>query len=302
MFVYSLDVEEPLRVDLVGGKASSLNLLLRHGIPVPDGFAISTNAFETFVAHNGLGGLLQDHLGVPVEKANYGRLKRAFMDASFPEALKRSIRESFIGLSTPYVAVRSSAVAEDGGTASWAGQLESFTYTDEEHLFDNIKRCWFSAFDQRALFYKRMKRSTGDIAVGVVVQSMVASEVSGVAFSIHPLTKEDVMLVEAGLGLCEALVEGEVDPDRYTYDKQQGVIREKVIARQQKYLSFANGEKVWNAVPPVAAAAQKLADDSLNRLAAHVVSLERLFGRPVDVEWALEDGHLFILQARPITT
>lgn len=253
-------------VPSVGGKAAGLGELLRAGVAVPGGFVVTAEA----------------------AKRSSGDVADAVLGA-------------FDSLGAPYVAVRSSAIAEDASGASWAGQLETFLYVRRQDLMKQIEDCWASASSPRAQSYAQANGSSGGVAV--VVQQMIASDVSGIAFSANPVTNaKDEIVIEAGLGLGEAVVSGKITPDTYVVRKAPISIIDKDIAIQPKQLhAAANGGTVWQEVGH-AGTQQKLTDVQIGELANIVLKVERHFGKPMDIEWALATSEFFLLQSRPITT
>lgn len=250
-------------VKFVGGKAAALATLLRQGFKVPPGFVIT--------AHADLG----------AAKTQVALLK------------------AFDSLGTDHVAVRSSAVNEDGASAAWAGQLDTFLNVTRDELIASVKKCRQSMDSKRAKAYASEKGiSSGKVAV--LVQAMVDSEVSGVAFSVHPVSNNrQEMVIEAVLGLGEALVSGHITPDTYIVAKT-GEVKECHVANQTKQSVRGIGGTTWAAIKD--GARQKLDDRSIVKLAKQVVKLEKFFGFPVDVEWGWVNKQLYILQSRPITT
>lgn len=259
-------------LEAVGGKAAALGELIRIGLPVPRGFVIRSRV-----------------AGIPD-----------------PQTEQRFIEElvaAFDLLNSPRVAVRSSATNEDGKNTSWAGQLNTFLYVSRGELLERIRACWGSAYGPRALAYAQ-QHNVKPGGVAVIVQAMIPSAASGVAFSVHPVTKNrNHMIIEAGLGLGEAIVSGHITPDTYVVHKTSGAIVERHIADQSRqYVGSSKRGLTWQSVDSAAGASQKLADQHIAALAGHIRTIEMHFGHPVDVEWAFAGGKLYITQARPITT
>lgn len=188
--------------------------------------------------------------------------------------------EAFNKLDVKTVAVRSSAVAEDGAKDAWAGQLDTFLNVDREGLLKKISDCLDSAKSERAKAYARQKKiNAGHVAV--IVQKMVPADVSGVAFSVHPVINDkNKIVIESVKGLGEKLVSGQITPDTYVLNKKTGKLIEKHSVARKNSIS----------------------DQQLKELAKSVIKIEELFGSPVDVEWTFSAKELFILQSRPITT
>src|SRR3989344_5368107 len=210
-------------VALAGGKGASLGEMTKAGIPVPSGFVILSSAFEKFLEETDLNVEIDAALNLvnhkeihTVENAS-AKIEALILEAAMPKDIADEIKEFFKRLDSKYVAVRSSATAEDSASAAWAGQLESYLNTTEDILLENVKKCWASLFTPRAIFYRFEKDlHKQKISVAVVVQKMVESEISGIAFSVHPITQDrNQLIIEAGFGLGEAIVSGQITPDSY---------------------------------------------------------------------------------------
>lgn len=296
-------------VTRAGGKGASLGEMTAAGIPVPDGFVILTDAVEGFIHEAQLASEIETLLKSvditamhTIENASE-RIQALIMAAPLSDDLQCNIQEAFEGLATEYVAVRSSATAEDGVRVAWAGQLDTFLNTTRHTLIENVKKCWASLFTSRALFYRFEKGlHEQHISVAVVVQRMVQSEVSGIAFSVHPVTEDhNQLIIEAAFGLGEAIVSGTITPDSYVVEKDSLTIFEKTVAEQKKGLYRAGAGNEWKELG-AQGAEQKLSYTQIIELAKLVMNIESHYGFPVDVEWAFENGKFFITQSRPITT
>lgn len=296
---------------IAGGKGASLGELTQAGIPVPPGFVVTAETFRTFVDQLGIGAEIQAQLAnVDVHDTN--SLERAseaiqslFVQATVPELLSSEILRSFDALNHEFVAVRSSATAEDSAATSWAGELETYLYTTKTQLLDNVKKCWASLYTPRAIFYRIEQRlHEADVAVAVVVQAMVASEVSGVCFTVHPVTKDpDQLIIEAGWGLGEAIVGGLITPDSYVVSKRDGTIVDTYISQQRtKIVRRPTGGTEEVEVHLDDRERRKLSEAHVAALAQLCQRIEQHYGAPQDIEWALADGKLWITQSRPITT
>lgn len=280
-----LDKDDAL---IAGGKGASLGEMTQAGIPVPPGFVVLVGAFERFVETSGLTLAIESALrsvrqdDMPGIERVSEELQAMIENAKLPEDVSEGILQNFKRLGCASVAVRSSATSEDAPEAAWAGQLDTFLNTTENDLLRNVQSCWASLFNPRAIFY-RLEKGLSDkkISVAVVVQKMIASEVSGIAFSVHPILRDrNKMIIEAAPGLGEAIVSGRVTPDSYIVDKEPLVVTDKNIVGQ----------------------AQVLQDAKILELCGLVIKIEEHYGFPCDVEWASEGDNLYILQSRPITT
>lgn len=294
-----------------GGKGASLGELTQAGLKVPSGFVILTIAFEQFLTQANLHNQIQAELdrvnqyeGETVEKAAE-IIQGLIAQATMPKDIVMAIQTSFKDLGAEFVAVRSSATGEDSANASWAGELESYLYTTSANLLQNVQRCWASLFTPRAIFY-RLEKGLQDskVSVAVVVQKMVNPQVSGVAFSVHPVTQDpNQLIIEAGYGLGEAIVSGSITPDNYVVSKQDGSIIDSYIVNQERALyQGKKGGIEWQEVPLTKREQAKLLPEKVQELAHLVVKIEQYYGFPCDIEWALENDTLYIVQSRPITT
>ncbi|MBU1118491.1 hypothetical protein KKH43_01260 [Patescibacteria group bacterium] len=293
-----------------GGKGASLGEMTKKGFPVPPGFVVVSFAFESFLKvtdlHVEISALLDTvniHEIHTVENAA-SKIQNLILQAYMPHEIEEHILCSFKKLNTPYVAVRSSATAEDSLEAAWAGQLESYLNTTEKTLLLHVQKCWASLFTPRAIFYRLEKNLIKNpISVAVVVQKMIQSDASGVAFSVHPVTEDkNQMIVEASYGLGEAVVSGSVTPDSYVVQKKPLALYDINVCVQTKGLYRGKEGNEWKKIPQKKGERQVLLDKEILELARIIMTQEEHCGFPVDVEWALEKGKFYVLQSRPITT
>jgi len=298
-------------VAIAGGKGANLGELMRKSVPVPDGFVILASCFGDFLRQSHLDEIFKTNLttlngeDVKVLESVSAMLISRIMESSITEEMQTHILRSFDQLGSRLVAVRSSATAEDGSDSAWAGQLDTYLGTTREKLVTNVKRCWASLFTSRALAYRYQNHlMESDITVAVVIQLMVASEVSGVAFSVHPVTQDpDQMIIEAGFGLGEAVVSGTITPDSWIIRKSDRKILETYHSEQEKgYFLNEQGGSEWTDLPAGQSAKAKLNPEEILELADLVIHIEAYFHFPCDIEWARKGKNWFILQCRPITT
>jgi pyruvate,water dikinase len=285
----TFDDEACADVARAGGKGASLARMTGFGLPVPPGFVVPAEALAAAVDTDALRDSLPDAARAQAIVA------RAEPPAEIADAY-RALGED------PPVAVRSSACAEDGEIASYAGQQETYLYVrGARTVLDRVRDCWASFFSERALFYRARKGSLDDLDMAVVVQRMVRADVAGVLFTCDPVHhRHDRMVVEAVLGLGEAAVSGEVTPDHYVL-KRDGTLKRAQVARQPFAIVPAAGGGTEHRELEEEGGAQKLSEDQLRALAQIGDDLERRLGRPQDIEFAIEGGELFVLQARPVT-
>jgi len=294
-----------------GGKGASLGEMTQAGIPVPPGFVVLANAFDRFTAETGLNEEIKARLEAvnpedvnSVEKASVV-LRDVIHDTAMPKDLSNEILAAYDKLGAEFVAVRSSATAEDSLVASWAGELETYLNTPRKNVTEKVKQCWSSLFTPRAIFYRHEKNLIDHyVSVAVVVQKMVQSEISGVAFSVHPVTEDrNQIIIEAGFGLGEAIVSGQITPDSYVVDKTNWTILDINIAEQEKMMvKKAGAGNVWKPVIKTKKEAQKLSGKQIIDLAKMIVKIEKHYNFPCDIEWAMNKGKFYITQSRPITT
>lgn len=295
---------------IAGGKGASLGEMSCAGIPVPPGFVVLAQAFDTFLETNNLADLIDQELSqVKTEDIESlelisKKIRDMILKAQMPAEIEKEIEESFSDLQADLVAVRSSATAEDGSSASWAGELESYLNTNRDTLHENIQRCWASLFSPRAITYRiEQKMQSETVSVAVVVQKMIQSEVSGISFTVHPVTKnDDQMVIEAGWGLGEAIVGGKITPDNYVISKKRLEIEDIYISSQEIKITRSPEGVKEEKVAPDQVSIQKLNKAQIKELAEICLKIENHYGFPCDIEWAFENDEFYIVQSRPITT
>ncbi len=302
-------------IALTGGKGASLSKMTRAQLPVPNGFVVSAPFFNGFLQKTGL---IDKILAIisTIDFDNYNsienesaRIRNLIIGQPFPQELSDEISSYYsqLGTDLPAVAVRSSGTAEDLDDASFAGQQETFLYVlGETDVMDKIKACWASLYNGRAIFYRREKGfSEEQVSIAVVIQKMVNSEKSGVMFTVNPITRQpDQILVEAAWGLGEGVVSGIVTPDNYVIDKNSNHAIETYISEKEVMVVRDPSLRgsVEQEVPEAIREAQVLTGAELVQLAEMAKRIEQFFGKPQDIEWAIEKNELYLLQSRPITT
>ena len=311
-FIKQFDQISKLDAPIAGGKGASLGEMTQAGMAVPPGFVVLSVAFEKFMESTDLNVEIDPILHSvnlkemrTIENASE-KIKDLILKAEMPQGIKDEIKREFENLKSKFVAVRSSATAEDSSSAAWAGQLDTFLNTTEKTLLANVQKCWASLFTPRAIFYRFEKGlHNSKISVAVVVQKMIESESSGIAFSVHPVTEDhNQIIIEAGYGLGEAIVSGQITPDSYVVEKQPRRIIDKNISFQERgiYRKQKNGGNEWQNIPKEQGEQQKLTDEQILELSELIIKIENHYGFPVDIEWAYEANKFYIVQSRPITT
>lgn len=302
-------------IPLVGGKGANLGEMTQAGFPVPYGFAITVVSYDRFLEDSGLKNEILDTLkDLDVNNADAltraaNHIQRKIIASSVPKDVEAEVVKAYKKLSgfmkKETVAVRSSATAEDLPGASFAGQQATFLdVKGEKDLLEKTKECWASLFTARAIFYRSQNKiDTEKVKICVIVQKMVQSEVSGVMFSINPVTNEkDRIIIEAVWGLGEMIVQGAVLPDRYVVQKETFAILSKEVSDQSIQLIRGKNGPVEADVPVKWREIQKITDTEIIALAKIADKLQSHYYFPQDMEWAKQDGKLYITQTRPITT
>ncbi|AKU89992.1 phosphoenolpyruvate synthase [Vulgatibacter incomptus] len=311
-----LDREDVARA---GGKGANLGELTKAGLPVPQGFVVTTEAWRRFLEASELATRIDDRLeGLDLDddaalEEQARELRELVKKASLPKGLHDEIAAAYRELASrdggaePQVAVRSSATAEDASAASFAGMFRTFlNIRGEEELVRAVKGCWASLFTPRALFYWKRKGTEGqERAIAVVVQEMVEAEKAGVMFTVDPATSDRRRIViESAWGLGESVVSGEVEPDRYVVDKRTLEIRERHPGHKgfEMVLDEDTGENRRHDLPPDRGASLTLEDAEVRELAELAVRTEDHYGAPQDMEFAVAGGSIYVVQTRPVTT
>lgn len=310
MFIQPFERLSKHDVGMAGGKGASLGEMAKAKVPVPPGFVVLSTAFDCFLLETDLGSEIESqfhrvkHKDInAVEKVSED-IRSLILGAKMPKDIAAEILAAFRKLRAPLVAVRSSATAEDSSTASWAGELESYLNVRSNGVLTAVQRCWSSLFTPRAIFYRHEKKlHRTPVSVAVVVQAMVQSEVSGICFTVHPVTKDhDQLVIEAGYGLGEAIVGGKITPDTFVVKKGSWKVLDASISEQRMMIVRGPRGTVERAVPRAKAGKQKLPTPKVIELAKLCMQIERHYGKPQDIEWTYAKGKFAIVQSRPITT
>ncbi len=306
-------------VDIAGGKGANLGEMASAGLPIPPGYVVLANAYEEFIERTGLKDEIKEILesydlsdNEQLEEA-CEKIQSKIIEQEMPEDIKEEIIKAYrelcekVGKDEEFVAVRSSATAEDLPEASFAGQQDTYlNVKGEEEVVEHVQRCWASLFNPRAVAYREEKGFDHfDVAIAVVVQKMVDADKAGVMFTVHPYTGErDKMVIEAAWGLGEAIVGGEVTPDTYIVDKKTlRVLEEQIGEKKIMYVRDPEtGETKKVEVPEDKRNARVLSDEEIKEVAKVGIEVEDHYGFPQDIEWAIEGDDVYVLQARPVTT
>ena len=312
-------------VPIVGGKCANLGEMLRAGIPVPPGFAVTAYAYKRFIEETKIAekiyDILDETIKDPKDPKQYeeaSRKIRALIESTpIPEYLKKEIVENYrklckkTGSKEVFVAVRSSATAEDLPGASFAGQQETYlNVRGEDELLSSVRKCWSSLFTPRAIFYRTQKGFRHEkVLISVAVQKMVNSKAAGVMFTLHPVTGDtSKIVIESAWGLGEAIVSGAVTPDHFEVDKDSLKILVKQVAKKTvEYVRDPKtGKTVHKKVPPERQEKPSLTDEEIIELARLAKKIEEHYGTAQDIEFAVDRDlpfpeNVFIVQSRPET-
>ncbi|MBL7147431.1 MAG: phosphoenolpyruvate synthase [Nanoarchaeota archaeon] len=319
----------------VGGKGANLAIMYKQGFPIPPGFCVTAQAYEHFLKKTGIKkeifSLLKDLDINDTNRLNEisEKIQELILGAEMPSDIKKEIIEAYdnlnvdidvfkfanksaiemikAGRSLPFVAVRSSATAEDLPEASFAGaQATYLNIKGNNNVVENVQKCWASLFTARAIYYREKNGFPHDkVLISVVVQRMINADESGVVFTINPSTNtETEIMIEAGFGLGEAVVSGAINPDNYLVDKNNFKIKNKKINEQTwSYIRDESlGRTVKRKLPQAQFEEQVLDDHEIINLAKICKKIEDFYNKPMDIEFAIENKRIYIVQARPVTT
>ncbi|KIG18471.1 Phosphoenolpyruvate synthase [Enhygromyxa salina] len=311
---YTLPFSQVRAADLprVGGKGANLGEMVAAGVAVPDGFCVTTEAFDAFLAASPHAAQLMARVDAlePTDLEGVrelgAQLREQLEATPIPAEVADQIRAAFAQVEgDPPWAVRSSATLEDLAEASFAGQQDTYlNVRGLDRLLDRVRACWASLFTDRAISYRRQHGFGSDIAkLSVVVQRMVQSEISGIMFTADPLSgHRGVASIDASWGLGEALVSGIVEADNYRVDRRSGaLLHQRLGAKAIEIVGTSSGTEQRD-VAPERRATRALDNSQLGALIELAGRVEDHYGTPQDIEWCFEGGELFLVQTRPITT
>ncbi|MFB6252312.1 MAG: phosphoenolpyruvate synthase [Halobellus sp.] len=312
MAVAWLDDVRSTDIDNVGGKGASLGELTAAGLPVPSGFVVTAGTYRDFIEDAGIDEELfaavdVDHENTEALREAHERAHELIVETPVPDDVRDGILSAYrnLGDGERFVAVRSSATAEDLPDASFAGQQETFLNVQEDALVERVKECWASLFSQRAIYYRNRQGFPHEkVDIAVVVQEMVDAEKSGVLFTSHPSTGESQIIIEAAWGLGEAVVSGSVSPDNYVIDRETNGVETITVADKKMMMlkDEETGETIEQPVPDDKRSVRVLTDEEIDELVELGERVEDHYETPQDVEWAVHEGKIYMLQSRPITT
>ena len=317
MYVQKFEDLNKSDIGIAGGKGANLGELTQAGIPVPPGFVVTAETYQKFMEDSGINDKVLDILDqidindTKALQAAAEEIKSIIIETPIPDDMVMFIKEAYnqlcqrVGEDDTDVAIRSSATAEDLPEASFAGQQDTFLHVSgDEEVIEYIRKCWASLFEARAIFYREENDfEHSKVLIAVVVQKMAIADKAGVMFTVNPSTGEEIALIEGSWGLGEAVVSGDVTPDNYQVDKANNeIINVTISDKKVMYTNDESGTSVKVNVPENLRMERVLSDDELIELTEMGKRVQAHYGEPMDTEWAFEREHLFLLQARPITT
>jgi pyruvate,water dikinase len=312
-------------VSIVGGKNASLGEMISSGLPVPPGFAVTAFSYERFIQEKKIAeqiyNIIKETITNPNDPRQYDtaskKIRELIEKTPMPKDMENAIRTAYrelnkrLDLKDTFVAVRSSATAEDLPDASFAGQQETYlNVKGEDDLIDKVVKCWSSLFTPRAIFYRNEKGFPHEkVFISVGVQKMVNSRCAGVMFTINPVSGDrDEIVIEGNFGLGETVVSGAVNPDDFIIDKNTMQIKERRISRKTvKYIrDFKTGKTVHLDIPEDEQKTVCVSDKELMMLAELAKRIEKHYAKPMDIEWAIDQDlsypeNMMLVQARPET-
>ena len=317
MYVVKFEDLNKSDIGIAGGKGANLGELTQAGIPVPPGFVVTAETYEKFMEDAGINDKVMDILDkidindTKALQAASEEIKDMINESPIPDDMILFITEAYnqlcqrVGEEDTDVAIRSSATAEDLPEASFAGQPDTFLHVSgNDEVIEYIRKCWASLFEARAIFYREENNfEHSKVYIAVVVQKMANADKAGVMFTVNPSTGEEIALIEGSWGLGEAVVSGDVTPDNYQVDKKDNeIINVTISDKKVMYTNDENGTSIKVDVPEEKRNERVLSDEELIELTEMGKRVQAHYGEPMDTEWAFENGNLFLLQARPITT
>ncbi len=308
-------------ISSVGGKGASLGEMANHNFPVPPGFVVTAQAYFRYIKETGIKDRIVNKIdAIDVENTEElagvsEEVRNIILATPISETLSNEIKKAYGKLGekklawltsseAEFVAVRSSATAEDLPEASFAGQQETYlNVKGREALVKTVQKCWASLFTARAVYYRKKHGfSTEQVGIAVVVQKMINGQTSGIMFTAEPTGDETKIIIEAGFGLGEAIVSGSITPDTYTVDKGSFKIIDKKIHSQTFKIVRKGRDNIREKLGSTVAKKQKIDDKAIMQLAKLGKQIENHYKKPQDIEWTIENKELFIVQSRPITT
>ena len=301
------EIKEP-RVSELGGKGYSLAVLMNNGFNVPKGFVIISDTFFGYLKQNNQMEKIEK-LTSEINKNNFQKkseeIKNLILNGKMPEEITQEIKENLNKLNIQYVSVRSSAVSEDSLKASFAGMHDTFLNikTALNLVLENVKKCWTSLFNERAMIYRIRKEIPHLEGMAVVIQDMIPAEVAGTVFTAHPDTgNKEIIVIESSWGLGKAIVSGLVTPDCYIVEKRELKIVKRILGRKKIIIETSKKGTIRRDIPPNKMNKFCLNNSMIVNLAKICLSIEKILKYPQDIEWCTNKDEIWLLQSRSLTS
>ena len=297
-------IKQPIVLEL-GGKGYSLAVLINNGFNVPKGFVIMSDTFFKYLEQNNLMKKIEQ-LAFKIDENNFQKksekIRNLILSGKIPEKMVSEIKKNLYNLNAQYISIRSSAVSEDSLKSSFAGLYDTFlnVKVDLDIVLENVKKCWASLFNERAVIYRIKKKIPHLEGIAVIIQEMIPAEISGITFTVHP-TDEKSLLVEASYGIGDIIVSGKVEPDEYVVDRETLEITGKKIGRKNKMSTVDIREIKVIDVETEFAKNQAISDEKIKEIAAACLNIGEILKYPQDIEWCMYNSKIYLLQSRAIT-
>ena len=315
-------------VSISGGKGANLAEMYNLKIPVPPGFVVTAHSYDYFLEKS----KTKEKINEILENIDYknvkqldeltSKIRKLIVNSKIPKEIEEEIIEAYENLSADvpktqsahdiikksfepvFVAVRSSATAEDLEDASFAGQQETFlNVKGNDELLESVKKCFASLFTSRATYYRQKKGFKHmETKLAVIVQKMVNSDKSGVIFSKDPSYKNDNIIIEAVFGLGEGIVSGKITPDRYRISRKLKILKKEILDKKISIIRDSNGKQIQTKLQEDRSKSQVLNEHELKKLSELALKLEKHYEKAQDIEFAIEGEKIYIVQTRAITT
>jgi len=303
-YTYSLDEINLSMVSVVGRKSAYLGELYKMGFDIPNGFVISSRAVNESIKD------IRDEISSILSSVNLNDtadlerksdiIRKMILNINLPEDMKKEIYDRFSDLNSEYVAVRATVTSPLSG-ASFAGEYETDLFVTKENLIQSVKRVIASYFNPRAIAYRILTHDNTGIAI--LVQKMINPVSAGTAFSIHPVTEEpDYVFIESAFGLGESVTKGMITPDQYIVSKSTRSLVKKRISEKGMKLIYDFNEKRVKSIElnKNEAIMESLRDQDAVKIANMTIAIENIFKRNINIEWAIEDKKVYLLEVRGV--
>ncbi|BDB98576.1 PEP/pyruvate-binding domain-containing protein [Saccharolobus caldissimus] len=303
-YTYSLDEINLSMVSVVGRKSAYLGELYKMGFDIPNGFVISSRAVNESIKD------IKDEISSILSSVNLNDtadlerksdiIRKMILNINLPEDMEKEIYDRFSDLNSDYVAVRATVTSPLSG-ASFAGEYETDLFVTKENLIQSVKRVIASYFNPRAIAYRILTHDNTGIAI--LVQKMINPVSAGTAFSIHPVTEEpDYVFIESAFGLGESVTKGMITPDQYIVSKStRSLVNKRISEKGMKLIYDFNEKRVKSIIlGKNEAIMESLRDQDAVKIANMTIAIENIFKRSINIEWAIEDKKVYLLEVRGV--